>query len=80
VTRSCKPLRVLTFPLSLPRLLKRDVIVAAGLHKEIKEKYFRIGHMGISVVDSHRGDVEKIIDSLKAVVGEAVQSKSESKL
>lgn len=66
--------------LSLPRLLKRDVIVAGGLHKEIKEKYFRIGHMGISVVDSHRGDVDKIIDSLKAVVGEAVQSKSESKL
>jgi alanine-glyoxylate transaminase/serine-glyoxylate transaminase/serine-pyruvate transaminase len=65
---------------SLPRLVKRDVIVAGGLHKDIKDKYFRIGHMGISVVDSSRGDVDKIIESLKAVVAEALQSKGESKL
>jgi alanine-glyoxylate transaminase/serine-glyoxylate transaminase/serine-pyruvate transaminase len=67
-------------PCSLPRLVKRDVIVAGGLHKDIKDKYFRIGHMGISVVDPSRGDVDKIVESLKAVVAEALQSKGESKL
>jgi alanine-glyoxylate transaminase / serine-glyoxylate transaminase / serine-pyruvate transaminase len=65
---------------SLPRLLKQDVVVAAGLHKDIKEKYFRIGHMGVTVVDPSRGDIDKIISSLRAVVTEAVKSKGDSKL
>jgi alanine-glyoxylate transaminase/serine-glyoxylate transaminase/serine-pyruvate transaminase len=66
--------------LSLPQLLKQDVVVAAGLHKDIKEKYFRIGHMGVSVVEQSRGDIDKIISSLKAVVTEALKSKKDSKL
>jgi alanine-glyoxylate transaminase / serine-glyoxylate transaminase / serine-pyruvate transaminase len=65
---------------SLPRLLKRDVVVAGGLHKEIKDRYFRIGHMGVTVVEPTRGDLDKIIDSLKAVVTEARESKDASKL
>lgn len=36
----------------LPNLLKRGVIFAGGLHKEIATKYIRIGHMGVSVVGS----------------------------
>lgn len=34
----------------LPSLMKKGVIFAGGLHKEIAAKYFRIGHMGVSVV------------------------------
>ncbi|ESK97722.1 alanine-glyoxylate transaminase [Moniliophthora roreri MCA 2997] len=59
----------------LPRLVKRDVVVAGGLHALIKDKYFRIGHMGITVVESQRGDVEKVIESLKDTLAEARASK-----
>ncbi len=34
----------------LPRLAKKGVVLAAGLHREIKGRYLRMGHMGISVV------------------------------
>ena len=37
-------------PELLPNLLKKGVIFAGGLHKEIATKYIRIGHMGVSVV------------------------------
>ncbi|TFK51664.1 PLP-dependent transferase [Heliocybe sulcata] len=64
-----------TAPDVLPRLFKKDVIVAAGLHKAMKEKYFRIGHMGISVVDEQRGDIDKVIASMKEAIGQAIESK-----
>ncbi|KAI0658012.1 PLP-dependent transferase [Cubamyces menziesii] len=60
----------------LPRLGKRDVIVAGGLHKDHKEKYFRIGHMGVSVVDKMRGDIDKVIAALKESLAEAKASKN----
>ncbi|KAI8974542.1 PLP-dependent transferase [Trametes punicea] len=65
----------------LPRLAKRDVVVAAGLHKDNKglvvaEKYFRIGHMGVSVVDKSRGDIDKVIAALKESLAEAKASKN----
>lgn len=37
-------------PEILPSLLKKGVIFAGGLHKEIATKYIRFGHMGVSVV------------------------------
>lgn len=40
----------LTPPSILPNLLKKGVIFAGGLHKEIASKYIRFGHMGVSVV------------------------------
>lgn len=39
-------------PELLPNLLKKGVIFAGGLHKEIATKYIRFGHMGVSVVSS----------------------------
>lgn len=36
----------------LPNLLKKGVIFAGGLHKQIATKYFRVGHMGVSVVST----------------------------
>ncbi|OJA19782.1 hypothetical protein AZE42_03997 [Rhizopogon vesiculosus] len=59
----------------VPRLLKKDVVVAGGLHASIKDKYFRIGHMGVSVVDSSRGDIDKVISALQETLAEARASK-----
>ncbi|KAL6304498.1 PLP-dependent transferase [Sparassis latifolia] len=59
----------------IPRMAQRDVVVAGGVHKDYKDKYFRIGHMGISVVDKERGDVEKVITALKESFAEARASK-----
>jgi len=49
---------------------RKGVVVAGGLHKDIKTKYFRIGHMGITVVDRDRGDVDKILSTLKETLAE----------
>ncbi|CAE6401780.1 unnamed protein product [Rhizoctonia solani] len=55
----------------IPRMLKQGVVIAAGLHKDIKDKYFRIGHMGITVTDLSRGDIDKITSALKKAFAEA---------
>ncbi|KAL0580593.1 hypothetical protein V5O48_001418 [Marasmius crinis-equi] len=55
----------------LPRLVKRGIVVAGGLHTACKDKYFRVGHMGLSAVDSARGDIDTVIASLKEALEEA---------
>jgi alanine-glyoxylate transaminase/serine-glyoxylate transaminase/serine-pyruvate transaminase len=55
----------------VPRMLKRGVVVAAGLHAEIKTRYFRIGHMGLTATDKSRGDIDTIIKALKESLEEA---------
>jgi alanine-glyoxylate transaminase/serine-glyoxylate transaminase/serine-pyruvate transaminase len=53
----------------IPRLFERGIVIAGGLHKEIKDKYFRIGHMGISVIDTTtRHDLERVKAALKDVL------------
>ncbi|KAH7890719.1 alanine-glyoxylate transaminase [Phlebopus sp. FC_14] len=59
----------------VPRMLKKDVVVAGGLHASIKDKYFRIGHMGISVVDTQRGDIDKVIKALQETLSETKAAK-----
>lgn len=65
----------LTPPDILPLLLKRGVIFAAGLHKEIATKYIRFGHMGVSVTDPGRNDIDKAIAALKEALAEAKAAK-----
>lgn len=65
----------LTPPDVLPGLLKRGVIFAAGLHKEIATKYIRFGHMGVSVTDPNRKDVDNALAALKEALAEAKQAK-----
>lgn len=60
----------------LPRLASRDVVVGGGLHTAIKDKYFRIGHMGLSVVDTRRGDINTVITALEDTLKEARAAKS----
>ena len=54
----------------LPKILNKGVIFAGGLHREIAPKYIRFGHMGVSVTDSGRDDVDKALRALKEGLGE----------
>ena len=55
----------LTPPEILPNLLKKGVIFAGGLHKEIATKYVRFGHMGVSVTDPKRDDIDRALKALR---------------
>ncbi|KAI9739392.1 MAG: hypothetical protein M1818_005080 [Claussenomyces sp. TS43310] len=64
-------------PEILPNLLKRGVIFAGGLHKEIATKYIRFGHMGVSVTDPDRVDIERAIEALEAGLLDAGYQKAQ---
>lgn len=56
----------------LPKVAAKNVIVAAGLHKEVKDTYFRMGHMGVTVTnDAERGDLDHLLNSVKESLSEA---------
>lgn len=52
-------------PEILPNILKKGVIFAGGLHKEIAAKYIRFGHMGVSVTEPKRDDIDRALKALK---------------
>lgn len=52
----------------LPKVVKRGVSLAGGLHKKIKTEYFRIGHMGPST-----RRVEHIAKTINAIEGALVE-------
>ncbi|WWC89041.1 uncharacterized protein L201_003959 [Kwoniella dendrophila CBS 6074] len=58
-----------TAPDVLPKLAEKNIVVAAGLHKAIVTEYFRIGHMGVTATNRQRGDLEKVINGVKDVLG-----------
>ncbi|KAG5636870.1 hypothetical protein H0H81_006592 [Sphagnurus paluster] len=60
----------------LPRFAQRGLVIAGGLFASIKDKYFRIGHMGVTVVESDRGDVDNIIRVLRESIAEAKSQKA----
>ncbi|ORX91166.1 alanine-glyoxylate aminotransferase [Basidiobolus meristosporus CBS 931.73] len=49
----------------LPKMAKRGVMIAGGLHPAIATKYFRIGHMGTSVIQPDRLHIETLLNALK---------------
>jgi alanine-glyoxylate transaminase/serine-glyoxylate transaminase/serine-pyruvate transaminase len=57
-------------PEILPTLMKKGVVFAGGLHKEIATKYIRFGHMGVSVTDPDRDDIDRAITALKEGLAE----------
>ncbi|KAJ2962756.1 hypothetical protein NQZ79_g2140 [Umbelopsis isabellina] len=59
----------------VPSLAAKGVQIAGGLHTECATKYFRIGHMGISVTEPQRGHIDKVIESLTTTLKE-VKSKA----
>lgn len=48
-------------------LAARKIVIAGGLHKEIKTKYVRFGHMGTSAVNQ---DADVLIEALQGVAAE----------
>ncbi|ETI22370.1 hypothetical protein G647_06444 [Cladophialophora carrionii CBS 160.54] len=68
----------LTPPEILPKLMSRGVIFAGGLHREIAARYIRFGHMGVSVTDESRGEVDKALDALKEGLAEVQQAKGKN--
>lgn len=53
----------------------KGVIFAGGLLADVKDRYIRIGHMGVSVTDEGRGDISRIIDVLYSVIEELLAEK-----
>lgn len=41
------------------------------------DKYFRIGHMGVSVVDPRRNDVDEIVKALEGALQEIKAERAE---
>ncbi|KOS21768.1 Alanine--glyoxylate aminotransferase 1 [Escovopsis weberi] len=66
----------INIPDVLPKLLSKGVIFAGGLHKEIATRYIRFGHMGVSVTDSGRGEIDKAIQALGASLEECGYTKA----
>ncbi|KDE07455.1 alanine-glyoxylate transaminase [Microbotryum lychnidis-dioicae p1A1 Lamole] len=56
-------------PALVGALGSRGIVIAGGLHKDIKTKYVRFGHMGVSVHPS-RNDVDVMIKGLQDAVAE----------
>ncbi|PQE10932.1 hypothetical protein CJF32_00007774 [Rutstroemia sp. NJR-2017a WRK4] len=63
-------------PELLPNLMKKGVIFAGGLHKEIATKYVRFGHMGVSVTDPKRDDIDRAIKALETGLSDAGYQKA----
>ena len=66
----------LAAPDVLPRFAQRGLTIAGGLLASIKDKYFRIGHMGVTVADPSRGDIDKIVNALRESITEAKAQKA----
>lgn len=52
----------------LPKISKRGVILAGGLHKKIKMTYFRVGHMGLSAIDPKRQHMVTVIEAIEGAL------------
>lgn len=55
-------------------LAARDIVIAGGLHKDIKTRYIRFGHMGETVVRTERGDVDRLIAGLQSAWAEVTSN------
>lgn len=49
----------------LPGVLEKGIVFAGGLHKEVATKYIRFGHMGVSVMDDKRDDIDRSLKALE---------------
>ncbi|KAK2737754.1 hypothetical protein FQN57_007401 [Myotisia sp. PD_48] len=58
-----------TPPDVLPKLMQKGLVFAGGLHKDIASTYIRFGHMGVSVTDPNRNDIDKALNALREVFG-----------
>ena len=59
----------------LKRILAKGVVMAGGLHREIAGKYFRFGHMGVSVMNKDLGHIDKALAALKEALADVGYNK-----
>ncbi|KAM0786538.1 hypothetical protein ACM66B_001995 [Microbotryomycetes sp. NB124-2] len=59
-------------PALIKALSERGIVIAGGLHKDIKAKYVRFGHMGVSVTSdpAERNDLDKLINGVESAFAE----------
>ncbi|KAI9615461.1 hypothetical protein H4Q26_011400 [Puccinia striiformis f. sp. tritici PST-130] len=59
------------------KMLEKDLVIAGGLHKDCKDRYIRIGHMGLTAIEHPLQHIDKIVvgltDSLKQLGHDPVQ-------
>lgn len=49
-------------------LKQNGVVIAGGIHREIGPKYIRVGHMGVSAIDSKLDHIPRVYDLIKQAV------------
>lgn len=49
----------------LSKMASNGFTIASGIYKEYKDKYFRIGHMGVSAVGERKAELEQCFQALK---------------
>mmetsp|Transcript_9283 Transcript_9283/g.10266 ORF Transcript_9283/g.10266 Transcript_9283/m.10266 type:complete len:398 (-) Transcript_9283:95-1288(-) len=54
----------------LPKIKAQGVILAGGLHKDIKAEYFRVGHMSISATRPALGHLTKTVEAIETALAE----------
>jgi len=59
----------------LQRASAEGVIFAGGLLPAIKDRYIRIGHMGVSVTDEERGDIHRVSEVLHSIISKLLKQK-----
>jgi aspartate aminotransferase-like enzyme len=65
----CFPERLHGYPqVAVANTNRKDIVVAGGLHKAIATEYFRVGHMGITVTQPERGDLDKVLKGIEEVL------------
>lgn len=47
---------------------EQGVVIAGGLHRETKATYFRVGHMGVSVLEPARGHLPRVLAALRVAL------------
>ncbi|GAA97982.1 uncharacterized protein L969DRAFT_167264 [Mixia osmundae IAM 14324] len=51
-------------------MAKRGIVIAGGLHKDVKDRYIRIGHMNLTAIDNERQDIARVFEALKSTLAE----------
>jgi alanine-glyoxylate transaminase/serine-glyoxylate transaminase/serine-pyruvate transaminase len=49
----------------LTKMAENGFTIAGGIYKEYKDKYFRIGHMGVSAVGERKQELDQCFEALK---------------
>lgn len=52
----------------LSKVQEKGFVIASGIYKDYKDKYFRVGHMGISAVGKRKHELDECFDAIKSAL------------